>query len=388
MFQTIIIRMLPPNLNDPIWVATLPALRSMVHKLEKEPVFAVDTESNSLFVYREQVCLIQISTLLTDYLVDSLALADLSALGPLFANPKIEKIFHAGEYDLICLKRDYGFTFSNLFDTMIAGRILGRDVIGLSSMLEVEFGISLDKRWQRANWGIRPMPAAQLAYARMDSHFLISLRECLQKELVEANRLELAKEDFSRLERTPIPQGNGDKEIFWKLSGKQDLTSRQLAVLHRLCEYREEQAKKTNMPPFKVLSNEVLVTLAQVSPKSAEELEVITVLPERLRKRHVEGILECVALGQRSDPPRKPLHTRKDESLVKRLDALKTWRKKTAVEWKVESDVVLPREVVEQIAFVAPQSVGELTSIMCHFPWRLQNFGIEILQILNPEETE
>ncbi|MEI8133340.1 MAG: HRDC domain-containing protein, partial [Leptolinea sp.] len=85
---------------------------------------------------------------------------------------------------------------------------------------------------------------------------------------------------------------------------------------------------------------------------------------------------------------RKPVHARKDESLVKRLDSLKTWRKKTAAEWKVESDVVLPREVVEQIAFIAPRSVGELTSIMCHFPWRLQNFGIEILQILNPEETE
>jgi ribonuclease D len=379
--------MLHSDLKDPVRVETQSTLQSMVNKLEKERLFAVDTESNSLFVYREQVCLIQISTNEDDYLVDPLAIKDLSSLGPLFANPEIEKVFHAGEYDLICLKRDYGFTFSNLFDTMIAGRILGREVFGLSAMLEAEFEISLDKHWQRANWGIRPMPAAQLAYARMDSHFLIPLRERLLKELIETDRLELAQEDFSRLERTAIPQGNGDKEIFWKLSGKQDFTTQQLSVLHRLCKYREEQAKKANLPPFKILSNETLVALAQISPKTVEELENITGLPEKLRLRHAEGILNCVAQAQHSPPPRKPVHARKDDSLIQRLDVLKTWRKKTAAEWKVESDVVLPREVVEDIAFKNPQSGDDLSAIMCHFPWRLQRFGDEILQVIHPEET-
>ena len=270
---------------------------------------------------------------------------------------------------------------------MIAGRILGREVFGLSAMLEAEFEISLDKHWQRANWGIRPMPAAQLAYARMDSHFLIPLRERLLLELTESNRLELAQEDFSRLERTPIPQGNGDKEIYWKLSGKQDFTTQQLSVLHRLCKYREEQAKKANLPPFKILSNETLVAIAQISPKTVEEMENITGLPERLRLRHADGILNCVALGQHSAPPRKPVHPRKDDSLIQRLDVLKTWRKKTAAEWKVESDVILPREVVEDIAFKNPQSNNDLSAIMCNFPWRLQKFGDEILQVIHPEET-
>jgi ribonuclease D len=379
--------MLPVEMNDLVWVASSAMLRSMVEKLENEPVFGVDTESNSLFVYREQVCLIQISTRENDYLVDPLAIKDLSSLGPLFANPSIEKVFHAGEYDLICLKRDFGFQFNNLFDTMIAGRILGRDLFGLSAMLEAEFGISLDKRWQRSNWGIRPMPAEQLAYARMDSHFLIPLSEKLKIELAAADRSELAQEDFRRLERTQIPQGNGDKEIFWKLSGKHDLTSRQLAVLHRLCKYREEQANKSNYPPFKILSNETLVAIAKVSPKTMEEIESIAELPEKLRKRHAEGILESVALGQRSGPPRKPNHTRKDDSLIQRLDVIKTWRKKTAAEWKVESDVVLPREVVEQIANANPKSSDELAAIMCQFPWRFQKFEAEILQVIQPKET-
>jgi ribonuclease D len=255
-------------------------------------------------------------------------------------------------------------------------------------MLEAGFGISLDKRWQRANWGIRPMPAEQLAYARMDSHFLIPLSEQLKDELASVDRLELAQEDFRRLERTQIPQGNGDKEIFWKLSGKHDLDTRQLAVLYRLCKYREDQANKANYPPFKILSNETLVAVAKASPKTLEEIETITELPEKLRKRHAEGILESVILGQRSGPPRKPSHTRKDESLIQRLDAIKTWRKKTAAEWKVESDVILPREVVEQIAMVNPQSSNELAAIMCQFPWRLRKFESEILQELQSKVTE
>jgi ribonuclease D len=82
-------------------------------------------------VYQEQVCLIQFSTGDTDYLVDPLALTDLTPLSPIFADPKIEKIFHAAEYDIICLKRDFGYKFANIFDTMVASRVLGKQAVGL-----------------------------------------------------------------------------------------------------------------------------------------------------------------------------------------------------------------------------------------------------------------
>ncbi|HEX7556089.1 MAG TPA: HRDC domain-containing protein, partial [Leptolinea sp.] len=263
-----------------------------------------------------------------------------------------------------------------------------REIFGLSGMLEAEFGISLDKKWQRANWGIRPIPPAQLAYARMDSHFLIPLRNCLKQKLIEVDRLELAEEDFSRLERTPIPQISGEKENCWKISGRQDLTSRQLAVLCRLYEYREEQAKKANLPPFKILSTDTLAAIALVSPTSVEELENIPGLTPLLQKRYGAGLLETIALGQRSEPPRRPNHTRKDDDLIQRVDALKSWRKKTAAEMHVESDVILPREIVEQIYTVNPRTLSELAAIMDNFPLRLQKFGPEILQAVKPKETE
>ena len=155
----------------------------MARDLLSQAQVAVDTESNSLFAYREQVCLVQFSTAEKDYLLDSLALQDLRCLEPLFSSPAIEKVFHAAEYDLICLRRDFGFTFANLFDTMVAARILGRDGVGLGAMLEAEFGLHLDKRYQRANWGERPLKPALLAYARLDSHYLVALRQRLEPAL-------------------------------------------------------------------------------------------------------------------------------------------------------------------------------------------------------------
>src|SRR5689334_23122851 len=101
--------MIEAVLSPPVLVATPASLAQLIEALAGEPAVGVDTESNSLFAYRERVCLIQFSTPSQDYILDPLALADLSSLGPLFVNPAQQKIFHAAEYDLICLKRDYDF---------------------------------------------------------------------------------------------------------------------------------------------------------------------------------------------------------------------------------------------------------------------------------------
>ncbi len=161
-----------------------------------KPRIAVDTESNSLHAYHERVCLIQFSTTEQDYILDPLALEDLSLLGPIFANPQIEKIFHAAEYDLICLRRDYGFTFSNIFDTMQAGRILGRKQAGLDRLLEDKFGVKVNKRFQKADWAVRPLSRDLLVYARLDTHYLIPLSNLLKADLEEKGLWQLALEDF------------------------------------------------------------------------------------------------------------------------------------------------------------------------------------------------
>jgi ribonuclease D len=129
------------SLPPPIWVNSKNLLQEMIDDIGTHTRVAVDTESNSLHAFREQVCLLQFSTPKADYIVDPLELTDLASLGPIFSDSKIEKIFHAAEYDLICLKRDFGFKFANIFDTMQAARIIGYPAVGLDRLLGDKFGI-------------------------------------------------------------------------------------------------------------------------------------------------------------------------------------------------------------------------------------------------------
>ena len=182
-----------------VWIDQPQHLRHAAEELASQQILAIDTESNSLYAYQEQVCLVQISTRLKDYLIDARALPDLSPLAEIFNSDRILKVFHAAEYDLICLFRDYGFRFNFIFDTMLAARILGFQHVGLGALLEKYFGVQMNKKYQRADWGKRPLKPEMLEYARQDSHYLIALQEQLRAELVAADLLDLAVEDFTRL---------------------------------------------------------------------------------------------------------------------------------------------------------------------------------------------
>ncbi|MEN6410057.1 MAG: HRDC domain-containing protein [Anaerolineaceae bacterium] len=373
----------PNQLSDPIWVATSAALEKMVFHLNAQPSIAVDTESNSLFAYQEQVCLIQFSTPDTDYLVDPLALKDLSILAPIFADAKIEKIFHAAEYDLICLRRDFHFTFANLFDTMQAARILGRDGVGLGSLLEAEFGLQLDKRYQRANWGIRPLPPAQLAYARLDTHYLFALRERMEAALVEAGRMELAKEDFLRLCRPVENNNSGERENSWHISGSKELTPQQMAILHELCTYRDDQARSANLPPFKIMSNQALVEIAELEPRLMEELYNLQNLHPRQIQRHGAQLLKVVARGLEATPLRRRHTPRPDDAILARLEALRIWRRDTGKKLGVESDIILPRDAMFNLAEANPRSMDDIRAVMGDLPYRAEQFGDKILHALH-----
>jgi ribonuclease D len=154
------------RIEPPIIVDTQDGLVRLIDDLLHQRHVAIDTESNSLYVYQERVCLIQLSTSTDDYLVDPLGLDDLSPLGTLMAEPRVEKIFHAAEYDIMCLRRDFDFEFASLFDTLVSVRILGWERIGLASILEGEFGVKASKRYQRADWGARPLSKEMVRYAQ------------------------------------------------------------------------------------------------------------------------------------------------------------------------------------------------------------------------------
>jgi ribonuclease D len=367
-------------LTPPVLISTQHNLSQMVLDLKTQARVAVDTEANSLHAYHERVCLIQFSTPEKDYLVDPLNLSNISPLEEIFANPNIEKVFHAVDYDVYGLNRDYGFTIVNLFDTMIAARTLGYTLLGLGHLLAEKFDIELNKRFQKADWGQRPLPADLIDYARLDTHYLLALRDNLETELHEKGRWELAHEDFVRASQTS--GHNGDLRERWqRISGQQDLTRRQQTILHELCLARERIAEKLDRPLFKVIGDQSLLTLTTESPQKMSELPDLG-LSERQIHRLGRAMLDAIQRGQTASLVRATSLERAPEPILLRLQKLKAWRKTTAKTLEIESDVILPRVTMQAIAEQNPRSLEDLAHIMKESPWRFVNYGQEILTAL------
>lgn len=366
--------------TSPDLVQSREALAELVHELCAQPRIAVDTESNSLHAYRERVCLMQFSTSERDYVLDALAVPDASPLRSIFEDPRIEKVFHAAEYDILCLRRDYGFTFTNIFDTMQAGRILGRKMAGLDRLIDEKFGVKVNKRLQKANWGTRPLSPELLQYAAQDTHYLIPLRDILEAELRDKGLLELAQEDF-RMACNHHSQEHKDRSespAWLRFSARRDLSPQELTILKELLEWREGIAARLDRPPFKVVSEEHLIAIAHAQPREREELAALG-LGERQTRQWGSDLLGAVARGLRNPLVHKARPASPTAAYLRRLEKLKEWRKKAAAGMDVESDVVLPRGLLLALADRGAQDVG---AIMRSSPWRLRRFGDQISAVL------
>jgi ribonuclease D len=360
----------------------------MLDHLMAQPRVAVDTEANSLYAYYHKVCLIQLSVPGADYLVDPLAFAHLEPLAALFADPGIEKVFHAAENDVLLLKRDHGFHFAHLFDTMIAARILGWPGVGLATLLQEHFGVQLDKRMQRTDWGKRPLTAEQMAYARLDTYYLLSLRDRIHCDLVARRRWDEAQDTFDALPQIEFIEKPFDPEGFWRINNARDLSGRQLAVLREMYLFREECARRVDIPPFKVLNDHVLITLSERQPTNRDLLRSISGLSPIARDRFGADLLQAVRRGQ-SAPIPTALHrpqngnARPDEATLVRYEALRAWRVQQAAERGVDTDVILTNETLMRIARENPRSLDDLARLDHLSPWKLQTYGPVLLAILS-----
>ncbi|MEJ2211665.1 MAG: HRDC domain-containing protein [Anaerolineae bacterium] len=379
--------LLPP----PIWVDKTASFRAMLAHLKDEPALAFDTESNSLYVYKEQVCLIQVSVPGTDYLIDPLALDDISGLGPLLADPGVLKVLHGAEYDVSVLHRDFGFVLVNLFDTMWASRILGWEAHGLGALLEEYFDVHMNKKYQRANWGLRPLPAAQLDYARLDTHYLLRLYDIQRRELDAQQRWPQARHRFSRLVKTRWEQKEFNPDDFWRLSGVRQLDDVGRGVLRELFLFREQQAHKENRPTFRVVSNKALVSLAEERPNQWRDLPKIKGVSHRMARRYGRDMLSAIRRGSQNpiswrERPRSNSGQRRSSRPSAadhaRFEALRAWRNATAEERGVEPDIVLTNHLLWAIAQRNPRSKQDLSDegLLAH--WQVDEFGDQVLSVV------
>jgi ribonuclease D len=304
-----------------------------------------------------------------------------------FASPDVRKVFHAGEYDLYVLKRDCGFTFANLFDTMISAQLLGYPAIGLAALIEHHFGTRLPKDEQRSDWSRRPLTEKQLEYAVSDVLYLIRLCEKVGTELRKAGRLPWAEAEFELLIEREWPEREFDRLGYLRIKGARGLDPTELAILRELFLVRDARAREIDRPPFKVLGNRALLEIARERPDDNESLARIKGVTDLIIRRMGKDILKGVEKGIRK--PHGPIpklsstgRRRMDRRTERRLERLKAWRAPRARELRLDPGVLCPNASLEAIAFSSPTAGADLAALPEVKPWFVESFGDEVVAVL------
>lgn len=319
------------------------------------------------------------------WLVDPLALADLAPLGPVFADPRVVVVLHAGDNDLAQLKRRYGFRFAAVFDTSIAARFLGAPALGLDALLERYLGVGLPPSRQRDDWSVRPLSPAQETYAVADVAHLFALRERLTDELRRVDRLAWVEEECDALAAIPAVEREPDPEAYRSLKGARELPPRGLAVLRELHATREQLARRHDRPPFKIVSDEVLVRLAQAPPVDVAELGRVAGVTPRLAGRWGPALLaasaRALALPEAALPglPERRPRSRVPAVVIRRAEALRQWRTAAVPRVGLEAGVLLPNRLIGALAAAGPATVEALATIEGIRRWRVEAFGADLV---------
>ena len=349
---------------------------------------ALDTEGDSLHHYPERLALLQFA--IGDgrvWLVDPLAVTDLTPLAPVFAETRPMLVVHAGDNDLSHLKRRYGFAFSSIFDTAIAARFLGGKSLGLDTLLETWLGVTLPPSRQRDDWSVRPLTAAQLDYAAADVRHLLALKVRLTDELRTIGRLAWVEEECAALAAQIVPDRPPDPDAWMHVKGARELPGRSLAALRALYELRESLARAADRPPFKILSEEILVDLAKTLPADTQALATIRGVTPRVIGRWGGALLTALQRASTVDETTLPQWPRRPRPSIpgavsRRVEALRKWRAGAAERVGLEPGVLLPNRLISIIAEAAPRSVEALGAVEGVRRWRAEQFGSELIATL------
>jgi ribonuclease D len=368
--------------SDVTWVDDAAGLHGLVQALKGEPRVAFDTESNSMHAYRERICLVQLSWPGGDALVDPLSV-DLLPLAAVLEDHGIQKVMHGADYDVLCLRRQLGVRVHNLFDTMIAARVLRWERCGLGSILEERFGVRADKRMQRFDWGLRPLPSDAIEYARQDTRWLLALADA------QTEALELEPERHDVFAHACVRQAGVEPRPSvavpdpWRIKGFRKLPAPERAIAAALAIVREAVAEELDRPLFKVMPDDVLLAMARKTPRDRREIASNRRLHPKLRRQHADRLLAAIEAGREAEAPEPPPEEpRPPTDVAQRFDALRAWRKALAETTELEPDLVISKAAMWSLAQANPQTPEALEAIAELDDWERARHGAAILEAL------
>ena len=361
-------------------------LKRAAVELEDQIEIGVDLEGDSMFHYQEKVCLVQISTRSSNFLIDPLAVKDLSPLAPVFADKRVKKILHGADYDIRSLYRDFTIEVHSLFDTQIAARFLGMKETGLASLLFKKFNVVSDKRFQKKDWSRRPLPEPMLDYAVQDICYLLPLAHILTQELVEKDLLFCVEEECGLLSEVR-PNSHRNKPFLLHFKGASKLNPRDLAVLEKILIMRDQIAKRRDCPHFKVLGNKTVFEIAKLKPVNKRDLSNIQGLSPKLVSLMGDAIIEKVKEGfalpdNKLEPFPRKVTKRLRAKETSRIKALKKWRERLGQERGLDPSLICTNAQIEALAVANPKEPEEMKVIQEIRKWQVKLFGHGICHIL------
>jgi len=331
-------------------IDTRQKLLDFLPSLQPAHRLALDTEADSLHAYPEKLCLLQISLTDTDILIDPLASLDLE---PLFAELKVRQlILHGADYDLRMMFRTFGFVPANVFDTMLAARLLGHDQFGLTHLVEGLLGVRLEKGPQTADWAKRPLTERMVNYARNDTRYLLSLADLLAASLESKGRTQWLRESCDRLIQDCVRVNEPDLNQVWRVKGASRLDRRGLAVVREVWYWRDRTARSVNKPPYFILPHETVVALSEAAVRSGSFNELV---PRRFGDEWRGGLESAVrkALSSPADSwpsLNRPQGDRLSEGEKKRLEDLRKRRDRAAAELEIDPTLIASRATLTALA--------------------------------------
>ncbi|MFB4287954.1 HRDC domain-containing protein [Nonomuraea sp. ATR24] len=330
---------------------------------------AVDAERASGYRYGNRAYLVQLRRAgAGTALIDPVACPDLSDLDAALAGAEV--VLHAASQDLPCLM-EIGFRPRRMFDTELAGRLLGYERVGLGTMVETVLGLRLEKGHSAADWSTRPLPEDWLRYAALDVEVLVELRDALHEELAESGKLEWAQEEFAAVLGTPPPAPRSDP---WRrTSGIHKVRSvRALAIVRELWTMRDRIARENDLAPGRVLPDAAIVSAALEGPRTKKALTEISAFTGRSARRHMNDWLAAVTraralpdgqLPQPSTPGDGPPPVNRwpdrDPAAARRLAAARAVVSALADEHHMPTENLLQPDAVRRLTWEPPEEITD-----------------------------
>jgi ribonuclease D len=374
---------------NPIWIDTARGVSDVVAAVVGVGQLALDTEADSLHSYFHKVCLIQVTADDQNFVIDPLAVVaeELRPLWECIEDPAVPVLMHGADYDIRVLDRDYQVRVRGLVDTQIMAQVLGEPKTGLAALLEQELGVELDKRYQRADWGRRPLTASQVVYAAADTAFLGLLSARLQERLEKLDRWPWAVEEFRNLEEVRYRQIEADPRDFERVKGVRALRGQARDRAFSLFGWRDLEAQRLDVPPFKVLGNAALVAMATSPPSTVSRLACVEGLGPRFARRWGREVL---ALLKKPEPAPARRRGRRDPDpspvVARRLKRLAIVRDRVAGELAIEPGLLCPRACALAVASRHPRCTNRRHLAETGLEgWRLEVLGDHFLTALSEE---